>query len=453
MSRSTAGRLQLPPGAVPPSPRQGGRPPGVRVDAALLRSLRERAGLSRSDLADLVGTTLRTIQRVENDGLVGMPLLRQLCESLGVEATQVLRRDGASIWDSLRAHGLAPSAPPPLLGRDAELDRLHQRLVTRAAAPVLVIEGPLGVGKTSLAQRLAQDLRTHFVDGVVWVQGDVDDSPQMLRAIARALGFESALPPIDGHDGRDPRQAFAAHFSRGERLLILDDVTEPAHVRALSAAGEHTRVLVTTRFRHVAEELAVEPLRLAPLDDDTIIRVLSAGLDHARLACDEVVLRKMLQLVGGLPGAAAAINAALKRERLATLDSWLARFEDGASERDEPPARGVFSVFERSLRPQLSSSAWQVFVAMGAFACDPAPLSGIAQAAELPLATTRAAASELLDASVAELHPISAADPVPWLRLTCYPAAAARAFLGSRVAEVRARSTRPALVRAQAEEP
>jgi len=83
---------------------------------------------------------------------------------------------------------------------------------------VLVLEGPIGVGKTSLAQQLAHDLADHFEDGIIWARADFADPRLVKLDIARALGFDTQLPEFGpGSTGRQANQGTewgrAAEFS------------------------------------------------------------------------------------------------------------------------------------------------------------------------------------------------------------------------------------------------
>jgi predicted ATPase/DNA-binding winged helix-turn-helix (wHTH) protein len=136
----------------------------------------------------------------------------------------------------------------PLLGRDAERALLQglvrgQRLVS--------VVGPGGIGKTSLARTVAQQLGHAFADGAWMVPlADVAEPAALPGAVARALHIN--LPPDAA-----PHAALAERL-QGHELLLLDNCEHllgavAALVADLQAAVPALHVLVTS----------LEPLHLA----------------------------------------------------------------------------------------------------------------------------------------------------------------------------------------------
>lgn len=430
------------------SSSRSGRPPSVQVHGAVVRDYRERAGLQREALSDLLGVTTRTLQRVENEGQVGMSLLRQLCDVLRMPLVAVLRQDAEEVRRSLRAFGFAPGQPPALVGRRRAVAELADRL-TAGPRLVLGIIGPIGVGKTSLAQQIAQDLAAYFDGGVVWVHGQLGEVRATQIDIARALRFDAHLPPLTTRAGRDWGQAFTSHLWTARRLLVLDDVVATETVEAfLGDRPEGLCVLFTTRFRHVVEETHAVGFELKGLVREDIAEIISSGLDPAQVA-DREGFERVLDLVEGRPGLANLIHTALRRERLSTASSWLARFERGLGRGDRliESALGFYD----GLSSQISPGAWRLFEVLGLFRSEPVPVSWLAAAEGLTPDDARAALSELLDAQVVSLDQAGdEASPEPWLRLATHAAVAARARLGPRLDQALAQTTAHAIAAALA---
>ena len=82
--------------------------------------------------------------------------------------------------------GSLPIPRTRLIGREDEIASARTFLIEEAV-PLLTLTGPGGVGKTRLALAIAQDVMTHFTDGVVWVDlAPVTDSALVPDTVAAA---------------------------------------------------------------------------------------------------------------------------------------------------------------------------------------------------------------------------------------------------------------------------
>lgn len=71
-------------------------------------------------------------------------------------------------------------------------------LAAFGAAPVAVLHGPVGVGKSALTVQIAAAVSRHFPDGVLHARlrtGTPDEVRTVLRDFARALGVPTAGLP------------------------------------------------------------------------------------------------------------------------------------------------------------------------------------------------------------------------------------------------------------------
>ncbi|MCR6489628.1 hypothetical protein M8542_43120 [Amycolatopsis sp. OK19-0408] len=174
---------------------------------------------------------------------------RVLAAELGV-------RPGPELMKALRSvHGAAaperprrelPRAVEPLLGRDRELAALDRALT--GSAPVAVVSGPAGAGKTALAVSAAHRVSERFTDGQFFVDlhgGEVTVAAALDRLL-RGIGFPPALIPSDV----DERAALWRSELAGRRvLLVFDDAADLAQVASLLPATGPSAALVTTRAR------------------------------------------------------------------------------------------------------------------------------------------------------------------------------------------------------------
>ncbi|XVV15798.1 helix-turn-helix domain-containing protein [Actinoplanes sp. CA-131856] len=141
---------------------------GTPSFAAMVRELRRRAGLTMDELAAVSGVSARTISDMER-GRSRRPQRRtvaDLADALGLGP-----RQRAQLMAAASGRPLLPLPEPaePFVGRDAELTRLRRlarQAVEERTAPVVVICGLGGVGKTALAVQAARDLADEFPGGL-----------------------------------------------------------------------------------------------------------------------------------------------------------------------------------------------------------------------------------------------------------------------------------------------
>jgi DNA-binding SARP family transcriptional activator len=191
---------------------------------------------------------------------------------LGVEpapATQEiaarLRSNGASaspLLSPLARHNL-PQSLKTMVGRRAEIEQVYtlvqqERLVT--------LLGIGGVGKSRLAQAVAQKALTDFADGVWFVSlTSIDATDNAADRIALAMAAAIGFPLTNV---QRPLAELAAHLARKEMLFVLDnwDHLTPAADALCEAllATEAIHLLATSRVRlHVEGEILVPVTGLA----------------------------------------------------------------------------------------------------------------------------------------------------------------------------------------------
>lgn len=300
--------------------------------AQRLKVARQRKCWSQEALAEKLDATRLSVSRWERGlTLPGLHHRQQLCalfdmtlEELALAPEPPNGDDAAgpsALPDSESARQSLPSSPahaaaaylptsPPLsslahglVGRDAILCQLKQRLLSRGPLPVSAINGLPGVGKTALAVALANDpeVLAHFHDGVLWAGlGPAPNIPGLLAAWAAALGVTS----MRGDKAVSAEAwAWAIQSAIGTRrfLFIVDDAWQLDDALAFKVGGSNCALLLTTRFPEIALHFAPAGANvLHELTEDDGVDLL------ARLAPDVVAgepasARALVRSVGGLP--------------------------------------------------------------------------------------------------------------------------------------------------------
>ncbi|MCW2135937.1 NB-ARC domain-containing protein [Actinoplanes cyaneus] len=301
---------------------------GVAVSdfGSRLRELRRAAGLTMEQLAETSGVSARAISDMER-GHSRTPQARTLSALAG--GLGLAPEELGDLADTVREQRARAAGRPRLcalprtvgdfVGRASELERLHRHaLAGLGQAPVALIHGQPGLGKTALAVRLADQLRDRYPDGLLYLDLRGTDAEPMtpgdaLLRLLRALEVGSRR--IGETDDERSSQLRAV---LGERrcLLVLDNAGSEAQVRPLLPAEGRSLAVVTSR-RVLAGLPGVERIALAPLTPDesaTLLRAIAAQAADPRAAAG---VEAVARLCGQLP-----LALRIAGTRLATRPAW-----------------------------------------------------------------------------------------------------------------------------------
>jgi len=299
--------------------------------AELVRGFRSATRLSQEALAEGAGLSTRTISDIET-GFAKTP--RLVTVMLLAEALRLTDADRQRLQDAARKPaprapaGSGPRAaalrPIALIGRDAQVEELSA-LIERDDVRLVTLCGPAGVGKTSLAVRVAADCAAHFADGVALIElAPLVDPALVPSAIAQALDArETADAPA--------REAVLTSLAKREMLIVLDNLEHLLPVAAwlgeLIEACPRVTLLVMSR----------EPLRLRtehvyatkPLDASAaaalfVRRAQAVQPGFALTSANDAAIASIVQRLEGLP---LAIELAAPRLRVLPPKALAARLD------------------------------------------------------------------------------------------------------------------------------
>ncbi|MFJ6116592.1 tetratricopeptide repeat protein [Streptomyces sp. NPDC092129] len=219
-----------------------------------------------------------------------------------------------------QSFGQLPDPVGSFAGRRTELDRIRQwvrsaRAGTETKPSVVVLHGPPGSGRTSLAIHAAHDLKDHFRGAcVVDLRGDsTDEQPLSTRdallhllnrlgAPREQLLFRERSAP--DHQVKRLGELYHQHLTDLPVTIVLDDAFDPEQVRTLLPERSESLVLVTSREPlELPEDLPahVHQLPVGALDAAGAEELLNAAAQDGSGPYDAEAADRTRELCGGLP--------------------------------------------------------------------------------------------------------------------------------------------------------
>ncbi|WFE29299.1 BTAD domain-containing putative transcriptional regulator [Solwaraspora sp. WMMD791] len=255
-----------------------------------------------------------------------------------------------------------PAAPTGFTGRAAALAALDA--MVDDAAPLALVTGTAGVGKSSLVLHWAHRRVDRFPDGQLYVNlrgfdpaGAALDPAEVVRGFLAALGVAPQRMPI----GLAAQTARYRSLVAGRRLLIvLDNARDADQVRPLLPGAPGCVTVVTSRGQ-LGGLVAVDGARPVALDlftDAEARRLLATRLGRARVDAEPAAAQEIVDRCARLPLALAVASARVLVNPAVTLTDLAGELTEAgagldAFDGDDPAAdvRAVFSWSYRALDP------------------------------------------------------------------------------------------------------
>ncbi|MFY1672843.1 BTAD domain-containing putative transcriptional regulator [Plantactinospora sp. WMMB334] len=267
-----------------------------------------------------------------------------------------------------------PAYAPGFTGRTEHLQRLNQYLA--AGERAMVISGPAGVGKTTLAAHWAHHVRDQFPDGQLYInlhafssQMPPQQPAEVLARFLRALGVPPQEVPIDVDDAAALFRSMAADK---QLLILLDNAASADQVRPLLLGSARCLVLVTSRNR-LSRLVAWDGARRLSLDvmtEPEAVELLT-GLLGDEYAADDQALRDLAAACGCLPLALRISAARLSDRPTQRLADFVSALYAGdrlnalaVSDDDQIAVQTAFDLSYQAL----PETARRLFCLIGAFA-------------------------------------------------------------------------------------
>ncbi|OLR92484.1 AfsR/SARP family transcriptional regulator [Actinokineospora bangkokensis] len=316
-----------------------------------------------------------------------------LVEELGVEPGQELRELEEAILNrdpALAARPPAEAAPArePVVeeqvvvprqlpasiadftGREDQLAEIRDVLLDRGgdgadhadhAVRIVAISGKGGVGKSSLAVRVAHELREEFPDGQLYgdfrFPGD-DRTGKLLERFLRALGVNGAMVP---EDVQEQAELYRSLLATKRVLVVLDDVVGEEQVLPLLPGSPTCAVIATSRMRMTGLPGA-HWVDVDAFDTTRSMVLLARIVGPARVSAEPGPAAELVGFCGGLPLALRIAGARLASKPHWRIASLVRRLQDETSRLDEFNYRGFELRFNIGLTyDELSAQAKRLF--------------------------------------------------------------------------------------------
>jgi DNA-binding SARP family transcriptional activator/tetratricopeptide (TPR) repeat protein len=285
---------------------------------------------------------------------------RAMIDELGIEPSERLQQLEQSILASHPSLDL-PSAPvrasayqvkqqvPNLLpadiadftGREDEIAQIYDYLLpsgdreNRLVAPIVVIVGKGGIGKTSIALHASHGMASHFADGQLYADLHGGAHPvqliQVLERFLRVFGVPGTQIP----KGMDERAELYRNLIGDQKVLIvLDDVASESQVLPLLPGNGNAAVIVTSRSRlaGLAGALRIE---VDVFDAEKSLNLLARIVGAARVRAETKAAQAVAERCGHLPLALRIAGARLVARPHWSIQRLVERLADETRRLDE----------------------------------------------------------------------------------------------------------------------
>lgn len=364
----------------------------------------------KADALEVFRETWRTFG--EELGIEPGPELRQLHQEILRDDPRLGIARSASIADQVPGAARPAELPPKLAtftGRCAEIARISSHVMDSfgKSTPIVAIDGPAGVGKSTLANQVGHILAEQFVDGLLYANlHGATPGRRPLRPDDVLARFLRSLGVVDERGLVGSTDELAARFrtyTNGRRILVLlDDAATVDQVRPLVPGGTTSAVLATSRRVLATLDGAIH-VHLDPMLEREALDLFGRLLGSRAPAGDDAAA-EVVRLCGRLPLAiriAAARLAARPSWTTSTLAHTLVTARNRLDELEHSDL-AVRTSFEASLT-SLSEEAIRLFSLLGLVEVDDFTIESIAALTGGTIEQTQDVLDSVVDAQLVEV--------------------------------------------------
>ncbi|MEG4423659.1 MULTISPECIES: tetratricopeptide repeat protein [unclassified Microcoleus] len=297
----------------------------------------------------------------------------------------LFKRQSASIQSNQQPDSSLTGIPENLprsgvvqfVGRERELEILHQQLQENERVAVSAIAGMGGIGKTELALQYALICKQTYQGGICWLRAKGLNVGTQIVQFGRS---RLQLQPPEDLDLTGQVGFCWTHWAAGKVLVIFDDVTDYEVIKPyLPPAESRFKVLMTTRLRLGK---SVKQLEIDVLDESAALSLLESLVGAERIQQQRDNAQKLCAWLGYLPLGLELVGRYFDRKPDLSLAEMQQRLEKkrlderslSKPDADMTASLGVAAAFELSWEV-LNEPTKQLGCLLSLFALAPIPWS------------------------------------------------------------------------------